>query len=129
MITWLAHYTDGSTLTQTNGHTYADIDRDRLQAFDLWSDGRLLVRVDLRQDTRNGELGPKRLIWRMRTILDTAGQKNIVHLTGWQRQVNGRNVQAICYVFEDGIVLLGGQFTGQDFMDPVEPMACETDLS
>lgn len=127
-ITWLAHYDDGDQLAQANGTTYADIDRDRLQAFDLWRAGRLLVRVDMRNDG-GPDHGPKRLIWRVRNQVDTGGHSLRLHLAGWQRTVNGRNVQAICYVFEDGAVLLGGQFDESvPFMSAVQPMACEADL-
>jgi hypothetical protein len=126
-ITWQAHYTDGSTLPQGNGATYTDIERDKLQAFDLWRGEQLLVRVDLRPDS-NGEVGQRRLIWRMRRRLDTGGGQMTIHMVGWQRTVNGRNVQAICYVFEDGVVLLGGQFTGKDFMDEITVREWEKDL-
>lgn len=128
-ITWLAHYTDGSTIDQREGAKYPDIDRARLQAFDLWQDGRLLVRVDLRDDS-DGDIGPKRLIWRIRRQVNGAGNDTRIHLVGWQRQVSGRNIQAINYVFEDGVILLGGQFRDNDtFMDSIVPLECEKDLA
>lgn len=116
-ITWQAVYSDDTVLSQVGDdgsrHTYGDIDRARLVAFDLWRDGALLVRVDMRGDS-NGEVGEKRLIWRMRNWLRGDGGHDRVHLVGWQRTVKGRNVQAICYVFDNGAVVLGGQFNERD---------------
>lgn len=125
MITWVAHYTDGSALEQAAGHTYRDIDRTRLQAFDLIRDQELLLRVDFRDDG----LPPKRLIWRMRHQQQMNGLPPIeLHLAGWQRTINGVNVQAIAYVTEDGKVLLGGQFMEGGFMYSPEFLEFEKDL-
>jgi len=128
-LTWLAHYEDGSNLAQANGNTYKDIDRTRLAIFDLWQGDRLVVRVDLTDDVTDG-IGPRRLIWRTRHFLDSAGGRVKVHLCGWQRRVAGKNVQAICYVTEDGTVLLGGQF-GHNLPFGYAPvkLECETDLT
>ena len=128
-ITWLAHYDDGATLAQADGNTYQDIDRTRLAIFDLWRADKLLVRVDLTDDAQDG-VGPRRLIWRTRHFLNSAGGQVKVHLCGWQRRVAGRNIQAICYVTEDGVVLLGGQFGGNlPFGYAPVRLECEVDLA
>ena len=126
-IIWRAHYTDGTDLWQDGKHGYHDIDRDNLVAFDLWQGNRLLVRVDMSSgDVRNG-VGPKRLIWRKRHTTDGSTDQ-IMHMAGWQRKVNGTNVQSICYVFEDGAVLLGGQWNENEFSYPIAVLECERDL-
>ena len=133
-LTWLAHYEDGTTLAQGQDRwgrpaSYADIDRSRLVAFDLWQGERLVVQVDLRDDS-NGEVGRRRLIWRIRHQLDSAGNQAKIHLVGWQRTAGGRNIQAICYVFEDGVVMLGGQWNeGRGFMYQVVYHDFEQDLA
>ena len=127
MIYWIAHYQDGTSLNQSEGASYGDINRPNLQAFDLWRAGQLLIRIDLRDDTDN-EIGPRRLIWRIRHKQTATGQHEAIHMVGWQRQVNGRNIQAIGYVFEDGPILLGGQFVEQDFMGAIVPLTFESDL-
>ena len=139
-IYWQAIYSDSSILDQHKGAKYQDIDRSRLAAFDLWLhpdkgpgiEPRLLIRVDLRDDTIEG-VGPRRLIWRQRHTLSSKGEEFSFHLVGWQRtvrppqtEIGGRNIQAIAYVFEDGAVFLGGQFDERDiFMYSVQKLECE----
>lgn len=128
---WIAYYDDGSPPTdQRQGATYADIDRERLSAFGLYSEDKPLVLIDFRDDTGgDSTIGPKRLIWRIRHQQNSAGQHVAVHLVGWQREVAGRNVQSICYVNEEGTVILGGQFMeDKPLMHAVVPLECETDL-
>ncbi len=141
-IYWQAIYSDGIILDQFKGARYQDIDRSRLVAFDLWQhpddpwkypegykgpgvEPKLLIRVDLRDDTING-IGPKRLIWRQRHSLNSRGEEFSFHLVGWQRTVEGINVQSIAYVFDEGGVFLGGQFDERDiFMYSVQQLECE----
>lgn len=124
-ITWQAHYATGETVTPESV-PYAHLDRDRLQAFDLLQGSRLLVRVELREDG----LGRRALIYRKRTLQRNDGTEGATfYLVGWQRVVLGQKVQAICYLFEDGRVLLGGQFRGDDeLMDEIVPFEWEKDL-
>ena len=127
-IVWRAQMSNGSTLYQRgpdgekNG--YHQIDRTKLVAFDLWQGDRLLCRIDMRPD-RLGD-SPKHLIWRIRHLMNDRGRDDKIHLAGWQRKVNGENVQAILYVFEDGTVLLGGEWGGDvEYMHDIVPLACE----
>jgi hypothetical protein len=129
-ITWIAHYDNNETQDQRSGATYADIDRARLTAFGLYQDERPIILVDFRPDTPSGsDIGPKRLIWRLRHQQNSAGQRVTIHLVGWQRQVAGRNVQSICYVNDEGTVVLGGQWMeDKPLMHAIVPLECETDL-
>ena len=135
-IYWQAIHSDGSILDQFKGAKYQNIDRSRLIAFDLWQhpdkgpgvEPKLLIRVDLRNDTQDS-IGPKRLIWRQRHSLNGRGEEFSFHLVGWQRTVEGINVQSIAYIFDEGGVFLGGQFDEKDqFMYSVQPLECEADL-
>jgi hypothetical protein len=129
-INWQANYKNGTSLRQ-NGRdvTYADIDREQLASFDLWDKDKLVVRVDLSEDA-NGDIGPRRLIWRSRGLVNTKGKNVRVHLVGWQRKVSGRNIQSICYVSEDGPIILAGQWQeNQPMMHAVRPLPCESDLA
>ena len=126
---WIAHYENGST-DQRQGATYADIDRSRLEAFGLYNGERVLILIDFRDDVKgHPELGPKRLIWRIRHQQRSDGTHSVVHLVGWQRQVGTHNIQSICYVNELGEIVLGGQWLeDKPLMYPVVPLECETDL-
>lgn len=128
---WVAHYDNGLPPTdQRQGATYGDIDRDRLTAFGLYDGDRPLILVDFRNDTGDDpDIGPKRLIWRMRHKQDSTGRHVTVHLVGWQREVAGRNVQSICYVNEEGTVVMGGQWMeDKPLMHAIVPLECEADL-
>lgn len=131
-IYWIALYDNDLPPTdQRAGATYADIDRDQLAAFGLYRDEIPLILVDFRDD-RNGdpEIGQKRLIWRMRHKQDSSGQHVTIHLVGWQRKVAGRNVQSICYVNEEGTIILGGQWLeDKPLMHSIVPLECEADLT
>lgn len=119
---WIAHYDDGSTFSQLRPdgtrNRYPDIDRDRIHFFDLWAGDRLLVRLDLRDDG----LGRKRLVWRMRNQI-RGGQQQRVHLAGYLRANDGPHV--MCYVFEDGAVLVSGAWAEEPFMAPVRLQEAE----
>jgi hypothetical protein len=126
-VAWIAHYNDGSQYPQG---TFSKIDRSRLVAFDLLKDKSLFLRVDLRPADVDKDIGPKRLIYRKRVRKDNATGETVLtwYLVGWQRKVKGRNVQSINYVFDDGVIMHGGQFTKGDFQDPIDPLPWELDL-
>jgi len=102
---WRAIYYDYTAIDQYDAggerivHGYEDIDRQRLQAFDIREKGteRLIHRVWLG--------GDKRLIWRERVYIKVIGNvqhETRIHLVGWQRTIAGKNVQSITFVFSDG---------------------------
>ena len=130
-IRWRAQYNDGSTLYQEtpdgSKHAYHQIDRTKLVAFDLWQGDHLICRVDMRPD-RLGD-SPKHLSWRIRHMMNDRGRDDKIHLVGWQRKVRGENVQAILYVFEDGTVLLGGEWGGDaEYMHGIVQLECEKEI-
>lgn len=122
---FVAHYTDGTFLSQAEGGTYRDVDRTKLQAFDLWLGDRLALRLDLRDDG----LPPKRLIYRRRVQKDRAKGDTVIYIVGWQRTIGDTPVQQVCYVFEDGIIAMGGQFLDRDFQSDIVPFEWEYDLA
>ena len=127
LITWTAHYADGTTLPQHEGdkeNRYLDIDRSRLVAFSLRKDG---------QDVLTVHLDPgMRLIYRRRVFLRLgADAPTVFYLVGWQKTVGGENVQAISVIAEDsGKVHVIGRwrddhpvFSGVELIDG-EDVAC-----
>lgn len=109
-VEWEAIYNDGETLPQYNedgkANKYTDIDRVRLKEFRLISKGVSKVVIHLN--------GNKRLIYRKRITEDiagrTQGQQRIVYLVGWQEKVNDRNIQMLCFLFDDGHVVIFDRF-------------------
>jgi hypothetical protein len=124
-VNFVAHYTDGTFLSQTKGGTYKDVKRDKLQAFDLWLGDRLALRLDLRDDG----LSPKRLIYRRRVQKDKFKGDVVIYIAGWKREVDGKNIQQVCYLFENGSVVMGGQFMERDFQAEIKPFEWEYDLA
>lgn len=100
-IHWRAIYNDGTYLDALEAEGgYQSIDRLRLVSFQLLKHGQPYVTV---------HLGPEqKLIWRKREFLSMTGQHDVVHLVGWQQNINGRNIQSILYVFEDGRIEMAG---------------------
>ena len=82
---------------------YTDIDREKLSAFALFRDDKKIIKLHLDEDG-------KRLIWRKREYKRPGKSTNTIHLLGWQKTVNGKNVQSIAYVFDDGHIELAGRF-------------------
>ncbi len=140
-IYWKAIYRDGTVFPQFNEdgseNKYPDINRKELEFFELrMSDGdsdRLLFKLHL-------EPGRKLIVRRRTTgniILSKAvgvgngilqaplKTRNVVWMVGWQWNANGRNVQDIAWVFEDGHVELTGQFKASPFNVPDSFLECE----
>lgn len=104
-ITWKAIYSDGKSLNQYNEdksvNKYTDINRSILQFFELYKEEKLILRVHLEDG--------KRLIYRRRVSLHISGTiTQVVYLCGWQKKVEGKNVQSISYIFEDGHIEMAG---------------------
>jgi hypothetical protein len=94
-IQWIAHY-DTEIFPQFNEdgteNKYADIDRNRLTAFSLVRDGNIIARIHLSPD--------KRLIYRRRVEKRPGLEDVRLSLAGWQKTVNGENIQSIVCVFD-----------------------------
>ena len=109
---WQAVYAD-AVLPQYNEdgteNKYADIDRERLLYFDLYRDGKRVLRYHF--DTPD-----KKLIFRRRVFLVPGGSEEVVYLVGWQirlkvfnpdldpqkgDQLEERSIQSLTLLFED----------------------------
>lgn len=104
---WRAVYNDGSFLNQYNddgtNNKYPDIDRVKLEFFELWNGEKLLFRLHLEEG--------RRLIYRRRVgVAMGVGVTRVIYLVGWQQTINGVNVQDIAYIFSDGHVELAGKW-------------------
>ena len=116
---WVANYIDGSKLTQYEGVTgfdyekenkYADIDRDRLNRFDLikTETGKPVYSVYVHEG--------QKLIYRRRTLRPVIptpqNPVTIIYLVGYQMNImtnSGiRNFIVINYIHEDGSIALDG---------------------
>lgn len=96
---WLAEYNDGTSLGQYNDQGEASseqIDRSKLASFVLVSeDGNHLFRLHLEPE--------QRLIFRRRVEQPQGGSEQIVaYLCGWQQTIEGRNVQSLAWIFDEG---------------------------
>ena len=125
-IHWKAVYDDGTELTQFNEdgseNKYPDIDRRKLAFFELYNKEKLIFRLHLEKG--------RRLIVRRRVIAKgKLGGKliptQVIWLVGWQWNANGRNVQDIAFIFDDGHVELLGRWKGSPFDAPGSLMKCE----
>ena len=109
-VEWCAVYTDGTALHQYNeggaGKKYTDIDRSKLKEFRLYIDGVKKVVINLDSN--------KRLIYRKRVAMvisgSTQGQQQIVHIAGWQEKRDSKNIQTLCFLFDDGHVEILDKF-------------------
>ena len=104
-LKWKAIYSDGKSLNQYNEdgsvNKYTEIDRTILQFFELYKEDKLILRVHLGDG--------KRLICRSRATMNTRGRvTERIYFAGWQKTVGGKNVQSICYIFEDGHIEMAG---------------------
>lgn len=105
-LIWKAIYSDDKSLNQYNEdgteNKYTDIDRTILEFFEIYRDDKLVLKIHLGDG--------KRLICRRRVDLSIQKKKivRVVYLVGWQKTINGENIQSICYVFEDGHIEMAG---------------------
>lgn len=104
---WRAKYEDGTSLSQADPsgirNGYADIDRDRLSAFEIWEGTIRILYIRFRRG--------QRLIWRRRVEMTQGGATEVCHLIGKQETIGGKNYQGIIGLFEsDGRVEATGKF-------------------
>lgn len=122
-ITPIAIYNDGTEQRlgkQADGSIfrYEDISRGELSAFALEKDGEIIFKLHLEEG--------QRLIWRKREYRQVGGDTKVIHLLGWQKKVGGENLQAICYLFEDGHIEMAGRFReNHPVFDKVELLPSE----
>jgi len=122
---WLARYNDKTELHQVNDdgseNRYVDINRAKLESFALYSDeGRHLFELHLDQG--------QRFIYRKRVEQRTGESPFAVYMVGWQKTVNGVNVQSIAYVTESGQVHMAGAWReDHPWFYSVVPVSCEVE--
>lgn len=108
---WVANYSNGEKFEQfsTEGleRKYEDIDREKLERFDMLEKGsnKTVYSLYLREG--------QRLIFRRRTLIDVAsGKRVVIFLVGYQMTVMAmggpKNLIVINYLHEDGSVALDG---------------------
>ena len=131
---WTAEYKDGGSLSQYNDdgteNKYTDIDRTNLVRFVLSQVNKGTPILAINFD-RPGQ----RLIWRRRHRKHFAAEggnlirEETIHIVGWQETVNGRNHQAIAFLFPNGMVeIRPGFLEGPAFSIPLETyLPCEKD--
>jgi hypothetical protein len=106
-VTWQAVYNDGFVLPQYDDgrvNKYPDIDRTKLERFELLKDGKVFYSLTLNEG--------QRLIYRRRTLLrmgvtkDAPKAREVIHLIGYQVTVSGKNFVVLNYIYEDGRIEL-----------------------
>lgn len=105
------NYTDDS-FDDMSTIDFKDIKRDKLKSFAIFRDN----------DTPIFELfyeQGQKPIYRRRYINNGTGNDNqIVYIIGWQKTINGENIQSINYI-TDNVVIQHGKFRGDGiFMQP-----------
>ena len=115
---WKAVYSDNTELNQFNldglENKYIDIDRSKLIQFSLYRNKSPLITVHLDSN--------KKLIYRKRIAATGFGCqiKEMVHLIGWQENVNGKNAQMLFAVFQDNHIEVMDRFKeGHQWLYPV----------
>lgn len=108
-FSWRAHYNDGTVLDE-EGHGFADVDQNKLTAFEL------IPNVP----GRNGyvlkctpEIRPIFFRRRTLTVSMQSGKeigRSCIHCLGWQKTVKGVNVASYTFIFEDGSVVVTDDF-------------------
>lgn len=100
---WVASYKDKTYLKSSEGAAYRDIDREKLERFSLISDDQRVIYTLW--------LDPGQCLIYRRRVFKTVQSETVWYLVGWQQTIQGRNVQSIAYLSEDGLrVNLAGKF-------------------
>lgn len=102
MLRWAAVYNDGSHLPQYNEdgseNKYTDINRDILKQFLLLDETSVRFILNLKPEYK--------LIYRRRTAIKMDSKvKGIIHIVGYQQNINGGNIQYINFISDStGII-------------------------
>lgn len=107
-ITWRAVYDDEKILTQYNAdgsdNKYADIDRDRLDHFDLIRKGKVFYSLFLHEGQRL--IYRRRTLIKMRTLDGVEQDREVIYLVGYQTTIGGQNLVVLNYIYRGGRVEL-----------------------
>jgi hypothetical protein len=107
---WTAVYNDDTNLSQFNEdgteNGYGAIERDKLTEFHVHrrEDNQTVFAMEITEG--------QRLVYRKRnSISGNTGEMNwTIYLIGWQKTVNGENVQSLNWIFPDGAVVNTGRY-------------------
>ena len=111
ILNWKVTYRDGSVLyekTRDKQNSYANIDRTKLEAFQLFTENyeKLVYTLVLGEG--------QRLIYRRRVTKELSmTERDIsegdilytIYLVGCQQTVNGKNIQSVAHIMENSIVV------------------------
>ena len=120
---WVSVYNDNTRLPQFNEdgseNKYQDIDRGKLSSFEFYKDGKIILVCDIAPGAR--------LIYRKRVEQSSSGEQLNVYLIGWQKTIEGKNVQSIACVpdYNDMILFSDGWREGSRWLYPVVELECE----
>ena len=109
-FTWTAYYSDSTTLEQYGSNktsNYDDIDRNKLAAFGILKNNKLIYRVFLEPN--------QNLIYRRRPSgnFQTGEVTSELILVGTKEKVKGVDVQNIAYIDVDtGLIQVAGKWVG-----------------
>ena len=104
---WVVRYNNGTSLNQVDPsgtkHSYKDIDRNELCAFEMWNGDMRMLLVKFKKG--------QRLIWRRRVEMTPDGITEVCHIVGKQENIKGKNYQGIVGLFEsDGRIEITDKF-------------------
>lgn len=114
IIRWRAIYKDGTILPQYCKcgfpRGYENIEREKLAAFEIFDKTKpntFIFRLFLEEG--------QKLIYRRRVEKDLMSNqiKRVLYLVGWQQKVNGKNIQSVNYITEDGKIQQAGRWVGK----------------
>ena len=111
---WKAIYKDGEELNQyENGQelSYYKIDQSRIKFFQLIDNDKAILTLHI--------FDGRKLIYRRRVMLKSTGEQEVIYLVGWQKNINGENIQSIVYIHEDGTILISGAWN--ELPEPYSP--------
>jgi lysine/ornithine N-monooxygenase len=125
ILNWKVTYKDGTTLSQVNPdgteNSYTNIDRSKLEAFQLFTEKYEKLVYTLILDPE------QRLIYRRRVTKDLLSDQILyaIYLVGCQQTVNGKNIQSVSHIMQNTIVhapefLTLDRYTQKLIPNPVE---------
>jgi len=116
---WRCQYNDGTYFPATQeeskrmSQTYSDIEQDKLIFFEVYKreTDNLVLQTHFHDQDRQ-------LIHVRRILKHTQKSDEKIWLVGWQKTVNGKNVQSINLIFEDGHIEAIGEWGNPPYDKP-----------
>jgi len=112
---WIATYGDGTTISQYGDRERSseEISRKNLRSISL-------IVKDTNQVVLTQKLKPgQKLIYRVRSIINTAGHIERLHILGWEQE----NVRHISFIHENNMIIIMGDYdTTMPWYYPIEKL-------